>query len=172
MATIKPRTNKYGSIISYEIRVSLGRDIHGKQIFKYMSWTPEPAMKPKQIEKELERQKVLFEERCRSGKVLDTSTKFADFAEMWLEGNKDIHSLAYQNRACALLARINAAIGHIQLAKLQPHHLQEFYRNLAEAGIKKRPDRPQSLPRWPKCSKTRSSRARCSLKPPASRQAP
>ncbi len=54
MATVKTRTNKDGSVI-YEIRVSLGRDIHGKQILKYQTWTPEPAMTAKQIEKALER---------------------------------------------------------------------------------------------------------------------
>ena len=80
MATVKQKTRKDGST-SYEIRVSLGRDINNKQILKYHTWTPEPAMTPKQIEKALEREKVLFEERCRSGHVLDTATKFADFAE-------------------------------------------------------------------------------------------
>jgi len=33
-----------------------------------MTWKPEPGMTAKQIEKELERQKILFEERCRTGR--------------------------------------------------------------------------------------------------------
>lgn len=84
MATAKQKTHKDGSV-SYEIRVSLGRDLNNKQILKYHTGTPEPAMTQRQIEKALEREKVLFEEKCRSGYVLDTATKFADYAEKWLE---------------------------------------------------------------------------------------
>jgi integrase len=136
MATAKPRKNKDGSIISYEIRVSLGRDMNGKQILKYHTWTPEPAMTQRQIDKALEREKVLFEERCRRGYVLDTSTKFADFAARWLELNEGKHSPGYQKLAADLLVRVNAGIGHIQLGKLRPHHIQAFYANLAEDGVK------------------------------------
>jgi len=94
-------------------------------------------MTAKQIEKALEREKVLFEEKCRSGYVLDTATKFADFAERWLELNKGKHSPGYQKLATDLLVRINAGIGHIPLGRLKPHHIQAFYANLAEDGIKK-----------------------------------
>jgi predicted signal transduction protein with EAL and GGDEF domain len=41
---------------------------------------PAPGMTQKQIDKELERQKVIFEERCRTGQLLDGSIRFADFA--------------------------------------------------------------------------------------------
>ena len=136
MATIKSRKNKDGST-SYEIRVSLGRDINDKQILKYHTWMPEPAMTPRQIEKALEREKVMFEERCRSGHVLDTATKFADFADQWLKLNEGKHSPGYQTLATHLLVRINAGIGHIPIGKLKPHHIQEFYKNLAEDGVKK-----------------------------------
>ena len=136
MATIKKKTLKDGSC-SYEIRVSLGRDINGKQILKYRTWTPEPKMTPKQIEKALEREKVMFEEQCRTGKVLDTNTKFADFAEQWLEANKDTFSPKYKKSAVELLTRINEAIGHLPLGKISPHHLQSLYNNLSEVGIKK-----------------------------------
>lgn len=115
----------------------MGRDIDNKQIFKYSTWKPANNMTAKQIERELERQKVLFEEKCKQGKVLSTSTKFADFASQWLGSNENKHSPSYQNRAKSLLTRINAGIGHIQLDKLQPHHLQMFYKNLAEDGVKK-----------------------------------
>ena len=35
-----------------------------------------------------------------------------------------------------LLERINAAIGHIKLADLRPQHLNSFYKNLSEPGIR------------------------------------
>jgi len=136
MAAVKKKTHKDGGI-SYEIRVSLGRDINGKQILKYRTWVPSPGMTVRQIEKAIEREKVLFEEQCRSGVVLDTSTKFADFAERWLDANKNVFSPAYKQWANDLLPRINAAIGHIPIGKLKSHHLQDFYSNLAEVGVKK-----------------------------------
>lgn len=135
MAMTKKRTNKNGSV-SYEIRVSMGRDINGKQIFKYSTWAPQSNMTERQIEKELQRQAVLFEEKCRQGRVLDTSIKFADFAEQWLQANEDIHAPAYQQNAKFLLTRINAGIGHLRLDKLTPHHLQMFYKNLSEEGVR------------------------------------
>lgn len=40
-------------------------------------------MTVRQIQKELERQAVLFEERCRTGQVMEGNIKFAAFAEKW-----------------------------------------------------------------------------------------
>ena len=136
MATVKEKINKDNSR-SFEIRVSLGRDLNQKQLLKYYTWSPPPGMTQRQIDKALEREKVLFEERCKTGQVLDTQTRFADFAEYWLEKKKDTHSPAYQKRIKSLLVRINAGIGHLQMGKLQPHHLHILYDSLGEPGIKK-----------------------------------
>lgn len=77
MATVQKRSN------SYKITVSCGYDTSGKQIRKTMTWSPAPNMTAKQIEKELERQKVLFEERRQSGMFVDGKIKLSDFAELW-----------------------------------------------------------------------------------------
>ena len=76
MATIRKRGN------SYQIRVSCEYDTMGNQVTKNKTWTPEKGMTPKQIEKELNRQAVLFEEACNSG-FQTTVMKFQDFAEEW-----------------------------------------------------------------------------------------
>ena len=68
---------------SYKIIVSCGYDLDGKQIRRQMVWKPEPGMTKRQIQKELDRQAVLFEEKCRNGQVLDGNIKFAEFAEKW-----------------------------------------------------------------------------------------
>ena len=60
--TILPRETKNGTV--YFIRVSLGY-INGKQQTKGMTYKPEKGMKPKAIEKELNRQAVLFEEKAK-----------------------------------------------------------------------------------------------------------
>ena len=102
-----------------------------------MTWTPEPGMTRRQTEKELDRQAVLFEERCRTGQVLDGNIKFADFAERWFKdyAEKQLRPTTVA-RYHVLMPRINAAIGHIRLDKLQPHHLMQFYNNLAETGVR------------------------------------
>ena len=47
---------------SFRIKVSCGYRADGKQVFQRMTWTPDPKMTAKQIEKEVQRQAVLFEE--------------------------------------------------------------------------------------------------------------
>lgn len=131
MATIQKRGD------TYRITVSCGYDLNGKQIRRTMTWTPEPGMTRRQTEKELDRQAVLFEERCRTGQVLDGNIKFADFAERWFKdyAEKQLRPTTVA-RYHVLMPRINAAIGHIRLDKLQPHHLMQFYNNLAETGVR------------------------------------
>lgn len=128
-------TTKRGD--TYTIRVSLGYDNSGKQLQKFTTWKPAPGMSEKQIEKELERQKVLFEEKCRSGRLLDSSIKFADFAEYWLSeyAEKQLRPSTVAGYKL-MLQRIIPAIGHIRLEKLQPNHLMELYSNLQEGGIR------------------------------------
>ncbi len=128
-------TQKRGD--GYKITVSCGYDIDGKQIRRTKTWKPDAGMTERQIKKELERQAVLFEEKCKTGQVLDGNIRFADFAEQWFT---DYAEKQLRPRTVAryreLMPRISAAIGHIRLDKLQPHHLMSFYDNLAEGGIR------------------------------------
>ncbi len=121
---------------TYRITVSAGYDLQGKQIRKKMTWKPAPGMTKKQIEKELNRQAVMFEERVQRGQVLDGSIKFADFAEKWFKEHAEPHLkprtvAGYR----ALMPRTVQCIGHIPLEKLQPLHLTEFYHELEKDGI-------------------------------------
>ena len=131
MATVKRRGQ------SYSIRVSCGYDVNGKQIIKSMTWKPQPVMSAAQAEKEAQRQAVLFEEKCRTGQVLQGNVRFADFAEIWLRdyAAKQVRATTF-DRYKSMLPRINASIGHIRLDRLQPHHLLQFYDNLAETGVR------------------------------------
>lgn len=78
MANITKRKN------SYSIRVSCGYDVNGKQIFQCMTWVPAEGMTPKQIEKELNRQAVLFEENCKK-EFQAKAVKFETFSDEWFE---------------------------------------------------------------------------------------
>ena len=132
MATIKKCDNG-----AYLIRVFCGYDLQGKQIEKSMTWKPDPDMTPRQIEKELQRQATLFEDRVKSGLFVDGNVRFADFAEKWLSLHENNLAPKTLKRYNDILNRAFAAIGHIRLEKLQALHLQEFYKNLAEDGVNK-----------------------------------
>jgi integrase len=122
---------------SYRIKVSCGYDVNGKQLTKYFTWKPDSKMTPKQIEKELQRQAVLFEERCRTGQVLQSNTRFAEFAEEWLKAKADELRPRTLDSYIGMLPVVNQAIGHLKVDSIQPHHLQAFYRNLSEYGIRR-----------------------------------
>ena len=78
MATITKRGK------SYRIKVSCGYDCEGKQVIQSMTWTPKTNMTDKQIQKELNRQAVLFEEACMKG-LVTSAVKFEKFSEQWDE---------------------------------------------------------------------------------------
>ena len=136
MATIKKHVSKAGKV-TYYIRTYDGYDSKGKQIERSMTWVPPKGMSQKQIEKELQKQAVKFEESVRGGTCFDSDTRFGEYSETWLENNRPplLAPKTYE-RYKSLLRNINTAIGEIKLVKLQSHHLQEFYNNLREEGIK------------------------------------
>lgn len=139
MANITPRVNKNGEITSYTIRVYHGYDENGKRLKPYtMSWKPAPDMTAKQIEKEVQRQALLFEEQCKLGYAPDGKQTFARYAEYVLSSKEQSgtkHSTIKRYRE--LLERINSGIGHIRLVDIRPQHLSELYTQLRQSGIRK-----------------------------------
>lgn len=83
MATITKRKGKKSN--SYLLRCYCGYDITGQQIEHTATWRPPADMTERQADKEALRQAFLFEERCRTGQVLDGSIRFADYAEKWFK---------------------------------------------------------------------------------------
>lgn len=143
MANITARKDKSGNIISYRIRVHKGRDSHGKQLKPYeMTWKPLPKMTPKQIEKELNRQTTLFEEKCKLGLVADSNQTFEQYAEyvMDLKKRQGIKRKTLE-RYTDLLKRINQGIGHLKLQDIKPQHLNQLYEQLGQEGIRKNLER-------------------------------
>lgn len=132
-----PTIQKRGD--TYRIRVSAGYDSSGKQLMKSMTWKPAPGMTPKQIEKELDRQAVLFEEKVKTGQYMDGNVKFQDFAERWFEdyGKEHLRTRTY-GEYVRMKERTYRAIGHIRIDRLQPQHLLDFYKQLGEPGMNQR----------------------------------
>ena len=129
MASIERRGN------SFRIKVSCGYKADGKQVTQKMTWTPTEGMTEKQIEKELQRQAVLFEEDCKRGQIV-LAVKFETFAEEWFEdyAKLNLKSTTF-TRQRQLTKRVYAAIGHIRLDKLTTREIQKFINSLAKDGV-------------------------------------
>ena len=135
MAWYEKREGKKG--VTYRISVSDGVDENGKQIIRTMNWKPEANMTPRQAEKALQRTMAEFEAKVQQGYQIDSGKTFAEYAEYVIKlkertGKKPRTTERYRE----LLSRINAAIGHKKLVDLRPQHLNLFYENLAEEGIR------------------------------------
>lgn len=137
-----PTITKRGE--TYRIRAYCGYDTRGKQVCRSTTWKPAPGMTPKQIEKELQRQAVLFEEKC-SGQGWGGSVKFETFCKQWFD---EYATPTLRPRTVARLhqleARTYTALGHVRLDKLTPRHIQTFINDLGKEGVSERDGRSRS----------------------------
>lgn len=136
MATIEKRCNKSGGI-TYRITVAGGLDSTGKQIRHRMTWKPEPKMTARQTEKALARAAADFEREIEQGYQIDHKQSFAEYAAYVID-LKERTGIKPRtiDRYRELMVRIDKAIGHIKLSDLRPQHLNAFYKNLGEQGIR------------------------------------
>lgn len=135
MATIEKLSGKTGT--SYRITVYSGFDTQGKRIRHRQTYKPDTGMTPRQIEKAVQRAATDFERSIEQGFVLDNRQTFAEYAAYVLDlkersGTKPKTIDRYRE----LMGRINQAIGHMKLADIRPQHLNSFYKNLSEPGIR------------------------------------
>ena len=124
---------------TYRLTVCQGYDSKGKKLRKRKTIKLDKTLTPKQAEKELNQQMVMFENEVLNGVYLDgEKITFAEFTQKWLEDYAKVNLtattlVAYNQK---LDDRILPALGHIKIGKLQPMHLLEFYQNLHETDIR------------------------------------
>lgn len=135
MANIKRIDGKTG--IAYKITVTSGRSTDGKQVRHYLTWKPDPGMTDRQMEKAVQKAAFEFEQQIEKGFIADNRQTFAQYAE-YVVGLKERSGAKRRTVELyrELLTRINAAIGHLKLTDIRPQHLNLFYANMAEAGIR------------------------------------
>lgn len=135
MANIRKIEGKNG--VSFKITVTHGRNAEGKQVRHYLTWTPAPGMSERQIEKAVQKAAFEFEQQIELGFVADNRQTFAQYAEYVISMKaKNGAKPSTIDRYRSMLPRINAAIGHLKLGEVRPQHLNMFYSNLGEAGIR------------------------------------
>lgn len=139
MATIRRRPNG-----TYEIKVSCGYGVDGKQHNQYKSYKPEPGMTKRQIEKEVQRQAILFEEDCKRGHIT-AAVKFETFAEQWFEeyAKVNLRPTSYA-RMKQLTKRVYPAIGHKRLDKITARDIQKFVTDMLVNGKNMNTGKPLS----------------------------
>ena len=138
MAQITKKTNKKGETV-FQIRVSCGYDYKGRQRTKSMTYKPK-AKSPKQIEKEVQKQAILFEQQC-SEQPLQQKIKFADLADEWLafeteKGKLKIGSLEVYK---GLRERTYNYLGHMYIENITRKVIQKFIFALAKGADGKKP---------------------------------
>lgn len=147
MATITKRSK------SYRIKVSCGYDCEGKQVVQSMTWTPKENMTEKQIQKELNRQAVLFEEACMKG-LITSAVKFEKFSEQWDEEYaKPRYKKVTYDKTGHVLKRINTEIGHMRLDKITTRHVQNLIGKFAKGDEKNgyKPMSPKTIKNYISC---------------------
>ena len=111
---------------------SCGYDTKGNHKEQTMTWKPEKGMTERQIQKELNRVAVKFEESCMSGQVTAT-IKFEDFAEQWF---KEYAELKLKPKTIEgyhwMSKRIYKTIGHLRLDKITARDIQKFILEMTE----------------------------------------
>lgn len=133
MASIRKRGN------TYQIRVSAGYDINGRQLTKTMTWKPSETMTENQIKKELNRQATLFEEKVINGLAGDNRQSFAEYSRYVLN-LKERAGLKRSTleRYLSFCHIIDSEIGHIKLSDIRPKHLNDLYLHLSADGMNQR----------------------------------
>lgn len=130
MATIEKRGD------GYRITVSMGYDTQGKQVKARKTWTPLPGMTQRQIQKELKRQEILFEEECKNKQVHGGHIKLTAYLDQWFDYARVNLDQTTVEIYLNLRTRVNQSLGHIYLDKLRPKHIMDFLTELNRDDIR------------------------------------
>ena len=125
---------------SYMFMVSCGYDMHGKQVRRTMTYTPDEGMTAKQIEKEVQRQAILFEEKCKTGQAAESGCmNLSEFIEQYFDSHAELNLkkktiVGYRNMAKI----VNKGLGHLRIDRITPQQITLFYRNQLKRGVRRK----------------------------------
>ena len=134
MASIRKR----GS--SYLLVVSMGYDYKGNRIKPKQKTVHSPeGLTPKQREKWLNEQAVLFERECKGlPQEVDRSITLAKYTELWFQtiapGKLAKSTLARERQD---IDRFLPVLGNLKLTELRPEHFRQLYANLRKVKNQK-----------------------------------
>lgn len=116
----------------------------GNQIVQTLTWKPAEGMTSRQIEKEVQKQAMLFEEKCLKGQVT-ANVKFEEFAEQWFTeyAALNLRNTSYQ-RMRQLTKRVYPALGHFRIDKIALRQIQQFINDLSRNATNRNTGKPLS----------------------------
>ena len=134
MASIRKRGG------SYLLVVSMGYDYKGNRIKpKQKTVHPPEGLTPKQREKWLNEQAILFERECKGlPQEVDRSITLAKYTELWLQtiasGKLAKSTLARERQD---IDRFLPVLGNLKLMELRPEHFRQLYADLRKVKNQK-----------------------------------
>ena len=134
MASIRKRGG------SYLLVVSMGYDYKGNRIKpKQKTVHPPEGLTPKQKEKWLNEQAILFERECKGlPQEVDRSITLAKYTELWLQtiapGKLAKSTLARERQD---IDRFLPVLGNLKLMELRPEHFRQLYADLRKVKNQK-----------------------------------
>ena len=101
-------------------------------------------MTAKQAEKEVQKQAILFEEKCLRGQVT-ANVKFEEFAEQWFEeyARLNLRKSSFE-RMRQVTQRVYPAFGHLRLDRITGRQIQQFINELVLNGKNMQTGKPLS----------------------------
>ncbi len=147
MATITPRKNKDGVLISYAIRAYVGRNADGKQLFENTTFPVDPKWKEATARKKAEAYAATFERDIRNGILSNENRTFEDYAQyvIRLKETTQKCKVSTLGNYKYILRNIAPYIGHIKLKDLRPDHLNRLYMAFLNGEITGRKLQPKTL---------------------------
>ena len=133
MASIRKRGD------SYQVTVSNGRRADGTQIIETNTYTPEPGMTKKQIEKKLNEFVVDFERDVKAGKnVKGERMTLQQLSELFLKDMAPpvLEKTTLHGYKRSLELRIVPRIGHVKLKDVNARLLKDYASKLREDGTR------------------------------------
>lgn len=147
MASIQERRDKTGKLISYQIKVSRGRDVlTGKQLTPYnLTWKPPEtweAWSKRTQNKELERVKAEFEAACKRGEIQTKEERreqavkeskeptFSDYAERYIARISAEKAISTQVLYKSYLDRACEQLGHYKIKDVTPLIVKTYISHL------------------------------------------
>lgn len=123
---------------SYQIIVSVGRNIYGKKIRETTTFTPDPGLTPKKKQKAVEEFAREFEAQVRNGMAMDgRKVTLKEFTDRWFEEYAPQKLQAgtiekYKDE----MDKVLPALGHLKLTELRPHIVNAFFVSMTKDGAR------------------------------------
>ena len=136
MATYQNRINKNGEI-SYRIRAVNGKNKSGNSKQESITWKPNADMTPKQIEKELQKVMIKFEEDLKNGTNIDNNIVFKDYASTWLENRKHKIAPATFRDYSVTINKFNLEFGYLKIKDITSYAISKYFNRLRQVGANK-----------------------------------